>query len=99
MATAKQRWVKLNSLRNGVLDRARQAAQLTIPSILPDEGQDENAELPQPYQSLGARGVNNLASKLLLALLPPSQTFFRFSIDAEVKEQLKDKASADDALR
>ncbi|KKL45796.1 hypothetical protein LCGC14_2352060, partial [marine sediment metagenome] len=54
---------------------------------------------PQPYQSLGARGVNNLASKLLLALLPPSQTFFRFSIDAEVKEQLKDKAGADDALR
>ncbi len=99
MATAKKRWVKLNSLRNGVLARARQAAQLTIPSILPDEGQDENADLPQPYQSLGARGVNNLASKLLLALLPPSQAFFRFNIDAEVNDKLEDKAGADDALR
>ena len=99
MATAKKRWVKLNSLRDGVLSRARQAAALTIPSILPEEGQDENAEMPQPYQSLGARGVNNLASKLLLALLPPSQTFFRFSIDAEVAAELEDRADADDALR
>ncbi len=99
MATAKKRWVKLDSLRSGVLDRARQAAELTIPSILPKEGQDENSELPQPSQSLGARGVNNLASKLLLALLPPSRSFFRFSVDAEVKEQLEDKAGADDALR
>ncbi len=99
MATAKKRWVKLNSLRNGVLARARQASALTIPSILPAEGADENAELPQPYQSLGARGVNNLASKLLLALLPPSQTFFRFSIDAEIKDRLEDKTAAEDALR
>ncbi len=99
MASAKKRWIKLNSLRDGVLDRARQAAALTIPSILPEEGADENAELPQPYQSLGARGVNNLASKLLLALLPPSQTFFRFSIDAEIADELKDKSGADDALR
>ncbi len=99
MATAKQRWVKLNTLRSGVLDRARQAAALTIPSILPDDGSDENSQLPQPYQSLGARGVNNLASKLLLALLPPSQSFFRFSIDAEVAEQLQDKTGAEDALR
>jgi hypothetical protein len=34
-----------------------------------------------PYQGVGARGVNNLASKLLLALLPPNSPFFRLTID------------------
>jgi len=37
--------------------------------------------LPTPWQGIGARGVNNLSSKLLLALLPPNAPFFRFSID------------------
>jgi len=30
---------------------------------------------------MGARGVNNLASKLLLALMPPNQAFFRLMLD------------------
>jgi len=34
-----------------------------------------------PYQAIGARGVNNLASKLLMALLPPNSPFFRLTID------------------
>jgi len=99
MASAKNRWTKLDSLRTGVLARARQAAALTIPSILPEMGADENSDLPQPYQSLGARGVNNLASKLLLALLPPSTSHFRFSIDVDVAAELEDKSGAEDALR
>lgn len=94
MADSKSRWTHLDGLRSGVLQRARDASKLTLPSILPDEGDDENTALPQPYQSLGARGVNNLASKLLLALLPPSTSFFRFSVDPEVLDELK--ASAGD---
>ncbi len=96
---AMKRWKHLDSLREGVLKRARAAAQLTIPSILPEIGKDENSDLPQPYQSLGARGINNLASKLLLALLPPAQTFFRFSVDAEVADEIEDMAGVEDALR
>lgn len=98
-ASAKKRWTRLDSLRAGVLTRARDAAALTIPSILPEVGADENSDLPQPYQSLGARGVNNLASKLLLALLPPSVSSFRFSIDADVVEELDNAADIEDALR
>lgn len=101
---AKSRWQHLNGLRAGVLKRARDASALTLPSILPNEGDDENSELPQPYQSLGARGVNNLASKLLLALLPMSTSFFRFSVDPEVIEKLAEgdegaDTAADDAMR
>lgn len=96
---SKKRWTKLDSLRGGVLTRARAAAALTIPSILPEMGADENSELPQPYQSLGARGVNNLGSKLLLALFPPSTSHFRFSIDVDVAAELDDQTDIEDALR
>jgi hypothetical protein len=44
--------------------------------------------LPTPWQGIGARGVNNLASKLLLALLPPNAPFFRLSIDDFTLEKL-----------
>jgi hypothetical protein len=50
---------------------------------MPPEGSDENTSLSTPYQSLGSRGVNNLASKLRLSLFPPGQPFFRFQIDSD----------------
>ena len=98
--TAKSRWERLNSRRDSVLDRARQAAALTIPSIMPPDGSDENTVLPTPYQSLGARGVNNLASKLLLTLLPPSTPFFRFQMaDTVIDELGAERATVEEFLR
>ena len=38
-------------------------------------------ELPTPFQGLGARGLNNLSSKLLLAILPPNTPFFRILLE------------------
>jgi hypothetical protein len=70
------------------LDRARDCAELTIPSLLTRDGHSEASYLPTPWQGIGARGVNNLASKLLLALLPPNAPFFRLSIDDFALEQL-----------
>jgi hypothetical protein len=81
MATAKERFTKLNGRRDQVLQRGRDCADLTIPALMPPEGSDENSNLSTPYQSLGARGVNNLASKLRLALFPPGNPFFRFGLD------------------
>jgi len=88
MSTAKERFEKLDSLRDQVVQRARDAADITIPALMPPEGLDENANLPQPYQSLGARGVNNLTSKLRLSLFPPGQAFFKFQMDRETKALL-----------
>jgi hypothetical protein len=48
---------------------------------MPDEGFGSHSRLETPFQGVGARGVNNLASKLLLALLPPNAPFFRLNID------------------
>jgi hypothetical protein len=55
---------------------------------MPPSGHSETSKLSTPYQGIGARGVNNLASKLLLALLPPNSPFFRYSIDDFALEQL-----------
>ena len=86
--SVKDRWSQLHSKRSQVLTRARDAAELTIPSLMPPEGHNENTVLNQPYQSLGARGVNNLSSKLLLALMPANQPFFRLSTSAAVQAEL-----------
>ncbi|GGD03376.1 phage tail protein [Pyruvatibacter mobilis] len=79
--TAAERYAQLEGSRTPYLTRARECAKLTIPSLMPEEGTSGSSDLPTPYQGMGARGVNNLAAKLLLALLPPSAPFFRLSID------------------
>jgi len=69
--TLKTRWSKLETSKTSVLDRARACAELTIPSLLTKQGHKEQDTLKTPYQSLGSRAINHLASKLLLTLLPP----------------------------
>jgi len=89
MMDAHSRYRSMLSLRDPFLDRARICAGLTIPSLYPEEG-TEGQSLYVPEQGLGARGVKNLASKLLLGLFPPNQAFFRLTItDAELNAELK----------
>ena len=77
------------------LERGRSCSQYTLPTLIPDEGHSATSRLYTTYQGVGARGVNNLASKLLLTLLPPNAPFFRFSInnfalkEIEADENLK----------
>lgn len=47
-------------------------------------------KLVEPYQSLGAHGVKNLAEKILLSLNPPGRPFFRLSVGHfDVEEQVQ----------
>jgi hypothetical protein len=84
--TAQSRWKDLECHRSMYLRRAVDASKLTIPTLIPESDQssgDFNAnQIPSLYQGAGARGVSSLAAKLLLALMPPSQPFFRLTIDA-----------------
>jgi hypothetical protein len=79
--TASSRYKYLEQDRLNYLNRARDASELTIPTIVPREFTSSTTQFYTPMQGIGARGVNNLASKLLLALLPPNQPFFRLSLD------------------
>ena len=81
MESLKKEYNSLAIDRKDILDRAIECAELTIPSLLTDEDHKEADTLPTPFQSLGSRAVNNLGSKLLLALLPPNQPFFKFMAD------------------
>lgn len=85
------RYAKLEGLRTSYLDRAREASKLTIPSLIPPDGTNGSTKFKTPYQGLGARGVNNLSSKLLLALFPPNSPFFRLSIGDFQLEKLTKK--------
>ena len=78
--TVKSRYESLKVRREPFLIRARGFAALTIPSLLPPVGFNYTADLPEPYQGFGSRATTNLASRLLTALLPPGQTFFRFRV-------------------
>lgn len=79
--TAESIYTNLEGKRFQYVDRARICSKLTLPYILPEEGFGPHSRLETPFQGVGARGVNNLASKLLLALLPPNAPFFRLAVD------------------
>ena len=74
--------------REAYLKRGRACSKLTIPTLIKDSGDNFSTNYSTPFQSVGARGVNHLASKLLLTLLPPNSPFFRLTIDDFDIEQL-----------
>ena len=80
LSIAKQ-YDNMTADRESFLSRARSCAELTIPTLMPYDGHNGSTQFVTPFQSVGARGVNNLASKLLMTLLPPNQSFFRLTID------------------
>lgn len=93
--SAKQRYAALKLARETVLDRARQAASLTIPGMIPDEGQDEHFVSEQPWQSQGAHGVKMLTSRMVMTLFPPNQVFFRLAADPATAK--KENANPEEA--
>lgn len=79
--SVEDRYEMCAAMRQPYLRRARDCAKLTIPTLIPDEATTASTDFPTPFQSIGARGVNHLASKLLITLLPPSSPFFRLIVD------------------
>lgn len=90
--SAKSLYQTLSTSREPFLRKARDAAALTLPFLVPPQGAAPGADYTPPAQSVGARGVVNLAAKLLLALLPPNTPFFKLSVDTfELKKIAKDE--------
>jgi hypothetical protein len=78
---AKSRYDHLSSYRSQFLDTAVECSKLTIPYLIQrDEFRVTHQTLRQPWQSVGAKGVVTLASKLMLSLLPPQTTFFKLQV-------------------
>ena len=91
--TAKSRYAKLEGDRRPYTDRAEKCAKYTIPMAFPKSTDSSSTNYETPYQSIGARGVNNLTSKLMLALFPPNAPFFRLALGDEIENALGDDSA------
>lgn len=79
--TARQRYNELQGDRSQFLDVAVESSKLTLPYLIHDDDTNVNhRRLVTPWQSVGAKSVVTLASKLMLALLPPQTTFFKLQV-------------------
>ena len=81
--SAKTRYDYLSTKRSQFLREASEASDLTLPYLI-SEFEDNPSGMRQtttPWQSVGAKGVVTLASKLMLALLPPQTSFFKLQVD------------------
>ena len=81
--TAKKRYDALAGYRSEYLSQADTSARLTLPYLIRDEEQTRGAvrDLKTPWQSIGAKGVVTLASKLMLALITIQTSFFKLQVD------------------
>ena len=78
--------------RDTFVEEAFRSAKVTIPSIRPNTDDVMEMDTPEvltkPFQSLGARGVNNLASTITLALFPPSIPFLKYDVTSDTRDEL-----------
>ena len=79
--TARKRYDALSSGRSEFLNVAVRCSKLTLPYLIrEDQGLTTHEKLITPWQSVGAKAVVTLSSKLMLALLPPQTTFFKLQV-------------------
>lgn len=87
------RYQQLKSDRNEAESRAKKCATLTIPTLYKEVSKGKSSTTrTTPYQGTGAKCVNSLASRLLLALLPANANFFKLSPDGMDAAQLAEQA-------
>lgn len=96
--SAKSRFQALEADRRAYLDRGRQCAKLTIPSLLPEDGANGSTKFVTPEQSLGARGVNNVSAKLLMALFPPNAPYLKMEVDDLTAQEMTGQEGVKDEI-
>jgi len=86
---AQARYEQLASEREHFISRGDKAAGLTLPTLFRRGGAaSKNTNIKDAHQSLGARGVNTLASKMTLSLFPTNTPFFKYNVDTlKLKEE------------
>ena len=79
---ARERYDQLSNNRRQFLDTAVDCSELTLPYLITDDLSTKPSHkiLRTPWQSVGAKAVVSLASKLMLALLPPQTSFFKLQV-------------------
>jgi len=80
--TARKRYNELVTDRRQFLDKAVDCSELTLPYLIQDDtsSRPTHETLNIPWQSVGSKCVVGLAAKLMLAILPPQGSFFKFQV-------------------
>lgn len=92
----KAMFMQMDSQRTAFLSRCEEYAKWTIPATFPLAG-EENQELMNAWHAVGARLVNNLANKMMMALFSPSRPFFRLVMEDALKAEVMAKTQATEA--
>lgn len=92
----KAMFMQMDSTRTAFLSRCEEYAKWTIPATFPLAG-EENQELMNAWHAVGARLVNNLSNKMMMALFSPSRPFFRLMMDDQLKAEVMAKTQATEA--
>ncbi len=77
---------ELASSRTAYLNRAEKVSEQTLPWYVKADG-TQGQTLESVYQSVGAEGVHNLVSKLIMVLMPPNRPMFRLRVARKIIEE------------
>ena len=90
----KKRYDQLAVERENFLERARECSRLTLPLVIRENRSGDRSidSYETPWQSVGARGVNNLSSNLMLSLFPTNLKFFRLLVSDNAFEEYGEEA-------
>lgn len=98
--TGRREWDSLTKNVGTVLQKAEDAASYTLPTLFLPEGQStDRGDGGRMYQSVGAQLVNNLATRLMLALFAPSRPFMRLDPKDDLKAAAADMEVTEEELR
>lgn len=87
--TASERFSSLDHERSGLKSRLEAYSQLTLPYLMPDDNYNQKLDhLPTQFNSIGARGINHLANKMMLVLFNSPSPFYRYELDDKQKADL-----------
>lgn len=84
---AKAVYERLKNDRVPYETRAENCAKVTIPSLFPKDSDNASTDYSTPWQAVGARGLNNLSAKVMLALFP-LQSWMKLKVSEWQAKQL-----------
>lgn len=87
--TASSEWSHLHTKRTGLVDRSERLAEITIPSVMPDDSYDSGRDaLTNGVTSLGSQCVTHLTNKLMMTMFSASRPFFRLAMTEREADEM-----------
>lgn len=97
--TLEARWEARHTARTAALNRKRDHAELTLPFLLPLAGKSQHQDLPVPYNTLPAEGINALAARIVSTIVPlGGLPLFEFFLDTELVPEGEDTVPEQEVL-